>query len=132
MLTKDGLPLYFWAKAVNTTCYIINRVMVRPIIKKIPYELYKGKKPNLSHFKAFGCVCYILNNGKSDVEKFDKRSDKGIFLGYASNVRAYRVFNKRTLVVEESLHVIFDESNSKLTPLDDLDIDTTENEENLQ
>ena len=53
-----------------------------------------------------------------------------IFLGYASNARAYRVFNKKTLVVEESPHVIFDESNSKLIQLDDLDFDTTGKEEN--
>ena len=110
--------------------YIVNRVMVRPILKKTPYELFKGKKPNLSHFKVFGCICYILNNGKIDVEKFDEKSDKGFFLGYASNARAYRVFNKRTLVVEESPHVIFDESNSKLIQLDDLDFDTTGKEEN--
>ena len=89
MLTKHDLPWYFWAKIVNTACYIINRAMVRPILNKIPYELYKRKKPNLSHFKAFGCVCYILNNGKSDVGKFDEKSDKIIFLGYASNARSY-------------------------------------------
>ena len=88
--------------------------MVRPILKKTPYELFKGKKPNLSHLRVFGCTCYILNNGKTDVENFDEKSDKGIFLGYASNARAYRVFNKRTLIVEESPHVIFDESNFKL------------------
>ena len=97
--------------------------MVRSIFKKTPYELFKGKKPNLSHLKIFGCICYILNNGKSDVGKFDEKSDKRIFLGYVSNARAYKVFNKRTLVVEESPHVIFDESSFKLTLLDDLDVD---------
>ena len=105
--------------------------MVRPILKKTPYELFKGKKPNLSHFKVFGCTCYVLNNGKIDVGKFDEKSDKEIFLGYASNAIAYRVFNKKTLIVEESPHVIFDESNSKLTLLDDVDVDIADKEENL-
>ena len=73
-----------------------------------------------------------MNNGKTDVEKFDEKSDKRIFLGYASNARAYRVFNKRTLVVKESPHVIFDESNSKLTLLDESNVVATEEEENFQ
>ena len=132
MLSENGLPWYFWAEAINTSCYIINRAMVRPILKKTPYELFKGKKSNLSHFKVFGCTCYILNNSKMDVEKFDKKSDKGIFLRYASNVRAYRVFNKRTLVVEESPHVIFDESSSKLTLLDESHVVAAEEEKKFQ
>ena len=64
--------------------------------------------------------------------EFDEKSDKGIFLDYASNARAYKVFNKRTLLVEESPHVIFDESNSKLIQLDDLDFDIAEKKENSQ
>ena len=132
MLLKNGLPQYFWAEAVNTACYIINRAMVRPILKKTPYELYKGKRPNLSHFKVFGCICYILNNGKSDVDKFNEKSDKKIFFGYTSNARAYRVFNKRTLVVEESPHVIFDESSFKLTLLNESNDITADEEENFQ
>ena len=131
MLMENGLPRYFWVKAVNTACYIINRAMVRPILKKIPYELFKGKKPNLSHYKVFGCTCYILNNGKSNVEKFNEKSDKGIFLKYASNIRAYRIFNKRTLVVKEFSHVIFDELSFKLTLLDKSGVITTDEEENF-
>ena len=48
-----------------------------------------------------------MNNGKDNLEKFDAKSDEGIFLGYSTNSKAYRVFNKRTLIVEESIHVTF-------------------------
>src|SRR6187397_63854 len=111
MLIASGLPRNFWAEAINTACYIINRVMMRPIINKTPYELFKGRKPNISHFRAFGCRCFVHNNGKRNIGKFDERSDEAVFLGYASNSKAYRVYNKNTLCVEESIHVIFDESN---------------------
>ena len=46
------------------------------------------------------------------LEKFDAKSDEAIFLGYSSSSKAFRVFNKKTLIVEESIHVIFDETNN--------------------
>ncbi|KAG5524024.1 hypothetical protein RHGRI_030883 [Rhododendron griersonianum] len=85
--------------------------MIRPILNKTPYELWKGRKPNISHFRAFGCKCFVHNNDKDDLGKFDARSDEGIFVGYSTSSKAYRVFNKRTLVVKESVHVAFDETD---------------------
>ena len=111
MLHKYNLPLYFWAKAVNTLCYISNRVFKRPILNKTSYELWKNRKPKISYLRVFGCKCFILNT-KDNLENFDFKVDEGIFLGYSTSSKAYRVFNKRTLVVEESMHVIFDKSNS--------------------
>ncbi|GAB2272695.1 hypothetical protein Dimus_038989 [Dionaea muscipula] len=96
MLIENNLPKYFWAEAVNTSCHILNRISIRPILKKTPYELWKDKKPNVSHFHAFGCKCFILNNAKDNLGKFDVKSDEGIFVGYASNSKAFRIFNKRT------------------------------------
>jgi len=92
--------------------YILNRCLIRPILKKTQYELLKGQKPNISYFKPFGCKCFIHNNGKDNLGKFDARSDEGILLGYAVNSKAYRVYNKCTKLVEESIHVIFYESNN--------------------
>ena len=80
---------------------------------KTPYELWKNKKPNISYFKVFGSKCFILNT-KDNLGKFDAKSNVGIFLGYSSSSKAYRVFNKKTMVVEESVHVVFDESNESL------------------
>nr|ABH08430.1 putative integrase [Beta vulgaris] len=111
MLIASELPRNFWAEAVNTACHIINRAMMRPIINKTPYELYFGKKPNITYFRTFGCKCYVHNNGKDNLGKFDARSDEATFLGYSSHSKTYRVFNKRTMCVEESIHVIFDESD---------------------
>ena len=111
MLIASSLPRNFWAEAVNTACYIINRVMIRAILNKTPYELLKGIKPNISYFRAFGSKCFVHNNGKRNLGKFDERSDEAVFLGYALNSKAYRVYNKRSMCVEESVHIIFDESN---------------------
>ncbi|KAH9688106.1 Integrase catalytic domain-containing protein [Citrus sinensis] len=114
MLNENSLPKYFWAEAVNTACYVLNRVLIRPNLNKTPYELWKDRKPNISYFKVFGCKCFVLNT-KDNLGKFDPKSDVGIFLGYSNSSKAYRVYNKRTLVVEESMHVTFDESNPSST-----------------
>jgi transposase InsO family protein len=121
MLCENSLPKYFWAEAVNTACYIVNRVLLRPFVGKTPFELIFGKIPSISYFKVFGCKCFVLNI-KDSLGKFDKKSDEGIFLGYSSNKKAYRVFNKRTLCIEESMHVSFDESNIYTSRKDDDDI----------
>ena len=111
MLNENGLHKYFWAKTVNTACYIVNSVFVAKNKWKTPYELWNGRVPNIGYFKFFGCKCFILDT-KDKLGKFDAKVDIGIFLGYSSSSKAYRVFNKRTLVIEESIHVTFDESNS--------------------
>ena len=85
--------------------YVINRVTIRSLLSKTPYELYKGRKPNVSHLKSFGCKCFILNNGKHPIGKMDAKSDEAIFMDYALNSKIYRVFNKTSLIVEESIHV---------------------------
>ena len=61
MLCENNLPKHFWAEAVNTACYILNRVLLRPILNKTPYELWFGNIPRISYFKVFGCKCFILN-----------------------------------------------------------------------
>ena len=114
LLNETNLPKYFWADAVNTACYVLNRVLIRPILKKTPYELFKGRKPNIYHFRIFGCKYFILNNGKDNLGKFDSKADEGIFLGYSSQSHAYRAYNKRTMLIEEIVHITFDETNQKM------------------
>src|SRR3954470_2341235 len=113
MLNESNLPKYFWADAISTACYVLNRIIIRPILNKTPYELLKGRKPNVSHLHVFGCKCFVLNNGKDNLGKFDAKADEGIFLGYSQSSKAYRVYNKRLLTVEESVHVSVDESYTK-------------------
>nr|GEW49146.1 retrovirus-related Pol polyprotein from transposon TNT 1-94 [Tanacetum cinerariifolium] len=86
---------------------------------KTPYELLRGRKPNLNYFRVFGCKCFILNI-KDYLTKFDPKSYEGVFLGYSQNSRAYIILNKQTMKVEESLNVIFDETHPphKVSPLE--------------
>ncbi|KAC9702930.1 hypothetical protein E3N88_45366 [Mikania micrantha] len=109
MLADSGLPLTFWAEAVNTACYVHNRVLVNQRWLKTPYEVLHSLTPLISFFRAFGCPCYILNT-KDQLKKFDSKVDAGYFVGYSSTYKAYRVFNCRTKIVEETLHVKFNES----------------------
>lgn len=90
------------------TC--LKRIVIRPILEKTPYKLLKGRKPNISYFCVFGCKCFILNNVKYKLGKCDAKYDEGIFLGYSLSNKEYMVFNDRTLVVEEYVHVAFDET----------------------
>ena len=94
MLNENGLSKYFWAEAVNTACYVVNMTHIHCILKRTPYKLWKGRLPNISYFHAFGCKCFVHNNGKETLGKFDAKSDKGIFLCYSSISKAYIVFNK--------------------------------------
>ena len=84
--------------------------MINKHFNKTPYEIWYGKIPKVSYFRIFGCKCFIHNNGKDHLTAFDAKEDVGIILGYSSVSKAYRVFNKRTLTVEESTHVVFEES----------------------
>ena len=76
----------------------------RSLIKKTLYELWRGKRSLIKKKTPFGCKYFILN-ARGQLAKFDSKVDKGIFLRYSNTSKAYRVFNSRTLVVEESIHV---------------------------
>ena len=75
-----------------------------------PYELWKGRKPNVKYFRIFGSICFILKD-RENVGKFDSRSDEGIFLGYSFTSKAYRVYNKRTKKVMKTVNVVIDEAS---------------------
>ena len=122
MLHENNLPTYFWTETVNTSCYILNKVLIRPSLDKAPYEIWKNKKPNISYFKVFGNKCFILNT-KDNVGKFDAKSSVGIFLCYSLSSKAYRVFNNKTIIVEEFIHLVFDESNDSLKRRENIDDD---------
>ncbi|GJS36559.1 putative ribonuclease H-like domain-containing protein [Tanacetum coccineum] len=106
---KMILPTTFWAKAVNTTCYVQNRVLVIKPHNKTPYENFLGRKPGLGFMRPFGCSVTILNT-IDHLGKFDGKADEGFFVGYSINSKAFRVFNSRTRIVEEKQHVQFSEN----------------------
>jgi hypothetical protein len=103
-----GLLGFFWADAINTACYISNRIFLHSILHLTPFELCFGRKPSVSHFRPFGCKCFVLKCGNLD--KFESHSFDGIFLGYTPHGRSYRVYNFETNTVVESGDVTFDET----------------------
>ncbi|GJS52072.1 putative ribonuclease H-like domain-containing protein [Tanacetum coccineum] len=109
MLADSKLPTTFWAEAVNTACYVQNRVLVVKPYNKTPYELFHGRTPTLSFMRPFRCHVIILNT-IDHLGKFDGKADEGFFVGYSLNSKAFRVFNSRTRIVEENLHIRFSES----------------------
>jgi transposase InsO family protein len=116
----------FWAEAVNTACYSINRLYLHRILKKTSYELLTGEKPNVSYFRVFGSKCFILvKRGRKS--KFAPKAIEGFLLGYDSNTRAYRVFNKSTRLVEVSCDIVFDETNG--SQVEQVDLDELDDEE---
>ncbi|GJY14628.1 putative ribonuclease H-like domain-containing protein [Tanacetum coccineum] len=114
MLADSLLPIPFWAEAVNTACYVLNRVLVTKPQNKTPYELLIGKSPSISFMRPFGCPLTILNTLDS-LGKFDGKSDEGYLLGYSTSSKAFRVYNKRTKRVEENLHINFLEDQPNVT-----------------
>jgi transposase InsO family protein len=110
MLDVYKTPDQFWAETINTACYSINRLYLHWILKKTSYEILTGKKPNVSYFRVFGSKCFLLiKRGRNS--KFAPKAVEGFLLGYDSNRRAYRVFNKSTGLVEVSCDIVFDETN---------------------
>ena len=92
MLHMHDTSMYFRAEVISTTHYIANRVFLRPRMDKTSYELWLGRKPpNLKYFK-FLAECYILRDGEN-LGKFDPKSNLGIFLGYSTKSKAYKVYH---------------------------------------
>jgi hypothetical protein len=116
----------FWAEAINTACYSINWLYLHRILNKTSYELLTGKKPNVSYFTVFGSKCFILIK-TSRSSKFAPKAVEGFLLGYDSNTRAYRVFNKSTGLVEVSCDIVFDDTNGP--QVEQVDLDELDDEE---
>ena len=106
MLADSKLPITFWVEAVNTACYVQNRVLVIKPHNKTSYELLQGRTPSLSFMRPFGCPVTILNT-LDPLGKFDGKDDEGFMVGYSVNSKAFRVFNSRTRIVQETLHINF-------------------------
>ncbi|GJW83362.1 putative ribonuclease H-like domain-containing protein [Tanacetum coccineum] len=106
MLADSLLPNTFWAEAVSTACYVLNRVLVTKPHNKTPYELLTGKIPIISYIRPFGCHVTILNT-IDHLGKFAGKSDEGFLVGYSLQSKAFRVYNLETKRVEENLHITF-------------------------
>ncbi|GKE30594.1 retrovirus-related pol polyprotein from transposon TNT 1-94, partial [Tanacetum coccineum] len=108
MLIYAKSPLFLWAEAVATACYTQNRSMIRRRHGKTPYELLHNKPPDLSYLYVFGALCYPTNDSEN-LGKLQPKADIGIFIGYAPTKKAFRIYNRCTRRIIETIHVDFDE-----------------------
>nr|GEV92826.1 hypothetical protein [Tanacetum cinerariifolium] len=134
MLADSLLPILFWAEALNTACYVQNRVLVTKPQNKTPYELLHGRTPSIGFMRPFGCHVTILNTLDS-LGKFDGKVDEGFLVGYSVSTKPFRVFNNRTRIVQETLHVNFLENKPNVAgsgPTWLFDIDTLTKTMNYQ
>ena len=105
ILNESGLPKVFWAEAVNTAVYVINRSPSSGIGDKVPEEVWSKSVPKLDHLRRFGCVCYY----HSDNGKLQPRAKKGIFIGYPGGVKGYKVWSLEDKRAVVSRNVTFKE-----------------------
>ncbi|GJU51689.1 retrovirus-related pol polyprotein from transposon TNT 1-94 [Tanacetum coccineum] len=116
MLIFSKAPMFLWAEAVATACYTQNRSLIHTRHNKTPYELVHDKKPDLKFLRVFGALCYPTNDSE-DLGKLRPTTDIGIFVGYAPNRKGYRIYNKRTRRIMETIHVQFDELTEPMAPV---------------
>ncbi|GKB88180.1 retrovirus-related pol polyprotein from transposon TNT 1-94 [Tanacetum coccineum] len=99
MLSASKLPLFFWAEAIATACYTQNRSIIIPTHEKMAYHIINDRKPSIEHLHIFGYTCYLTR----------EKGDPCILVGYSTQSNGYRVYNKRTQLRVESIHLKFDE-----------------------
>ncbi|GKC46287.1 retrovirus-related pol polyprotein from transposon TNT 1-94, partial [Tanacetum coccineum] len=108
MLTFASLPLFLWAEAITTAYFTQNHSIIRKRFNKTPYELSNKRKPNIKFFHVLGCRFYLLIN-YDDIGKLKAKGDIRVFVGYSKESDAFRIYNKRTRKIHESVNVNFDE-----------------------
>nr|GEW82966.1 hypothetical protein [Tanacetum cinerariifolium] len=108
MLIFSRASFFLWAEAIATACFTQNRSIIHRRFNKTPYELINGRKPDISFLHVFGALCYPKND-REDIGKLGAKGDIGFFIGYSANSCAYRVFNRRTKKIMETMTVSFNE-----------------------
>nr|GEU81577.1 hypothetical protein [Tanacetum cinerariifolium] len=108
MLIFSHAPLFLWAEAIATACFTQNRSIIHRRFNKTPYELINGRKPVISFLHVFGALCYTKND-REDIGKLGANGDIGFFIGYSADSCAYRVYNRQTKKITETMNVLFDE-----------------------
>nr|GEZ44509.1 putative LRR receptor-like protein kinase [Tanacetum cinerariifolium] len=108
MLSASKLPLFFWAEAIATACYTQNRSIIISNHDKMAYHIINDKKPLIKHLYIFSCICYITRDGEN-LDRMKEKEDSCILVGYSTQSKGYCVYNKRTRLIVESIHIRFDE-----------------------
>jgi len=92
MLNEKNLPNYFWAEAIATVVYIMNRTSTTAVHGMTPKEKFTSKKPDVSHLRVFGCIAYVHVPDEKK-SKLNPKAQKCIFIGYSLEQKGYRCFN---------------------------------------
>ena len=108
LLVQARLPPSFWKYAVETYIHTSNRTPTSALNGETPYHLWTGKKPNISYFRVFGCLAYVLIQ-KQNRKALQPHSRKCIFIGYPDGVKAWRFWDPVEKKVIVSSHAVFDE-----------------------
>jgi hypothetical protein len=108
MMNERNIPQTYWVEAIHIVVHILNKAHFRPHSDKTPYEPWFGRLASIKHFKVFRSKCYIKNNDEN-IGKYDDRADEGIFLGYATNSKGYRCYNKRLHKLVDCIDIKVDE-----------------------
>ncbi|GJR15386.1 retrovirus-related pol polyprotein from transposon TNT 1-94 [Tanacetum coccineum] len=116
MLIFSKAPMFLWAEAIATACFTQNQSLIHTRHNKTPYELVHDKKLDLTFFRVFGVICYPTNDIE-DLGKLQPTAEIGIFIGYAPSGMGYRIYNKRTRRIMETIHIKFDELSEPMTPV---------------
>ncbi|WZY94082.1 hypothetical protein YC2023_066411 [Brassica napus] len=104
-----NVPKRFWSDAVQTACYLINRVPTRVLKKLSPFEVLNKTKPHIDHLRVFGCLCYVMIPGERR-NKLEAKSTKAMFIGYSITQKGYKCYDPITRRVMVSREVKFVES----------------------
>ncbi|GKE52962.1 retrovirus-related pol polyprotein from transposon TNT 1-94 [Tanacetum coccineum] len=116
MLIFSKALIFLWAEAVATSYYTQNRSLIHTRHNKTPYELVHDKKPDLTFFRLFGALCYPTNDCE-DLGKLQPTADIGIFVDYAPSRKGYKIYNKQTRKIIETIHIQFDELSEPMAPV---------------
>ncbi|GKE98962.1 retrovirus-related pol polyprotein from transposon TNT 1-94, partial [Tanacetum coccineum] len=111
---------FLWAEAIATACFTQNRSIVHTRHNKTPYELIRGRNPNVQYFDVFGSLCYPIND-RDDLGKMKLKVDIGIFVGYSESSRGFRMYNLRTKKIMETIHDKFDELTAMASECNNLE-----------
>ena len=98
-MSLTELPLYFWGYALETAAFTLNRSPSKSV-KTTPYEIWHGKKPNVSFLKIWGCDAYVK---RLQPNKLDPKVDKCYFVGYAKDTVGYSFYHPSDGQVFEEL-----------------------------
>lgn len=112
LLFGSCLSKKFWIDAILTATYLLNRSPTRAIPEAaVPYELWHGKKPDLSNLRIFGCVSYVSKNKQQLAGKLDSRVKKCLLLGYCDN--GYKFWSVTDNKIIVGRNVVFNESQNR-------------------